>query len=689
MNNQASYLPNVNYITDCSGYFHITERIVFREENADGFVARNQDEFNDILRTCDAESSAGVFPVLFKLQKEEDFISHRIQINTELIGLPLEGSYILMTGREDIKVYSASEAGLFYGLQTLKQMLGRKPASREIPVCTIVDWPYKEFRALHLYMPGRNQIEYFKRLIKTAAGLRYNKLILEVGAGMEYERHPEINKAWERFVREVLAYPGKEEGLQNSQGYLKDSIHIALGNGSFLTKEEVRDIIAYANRYYLEVIPEVQSLSHSYYLLLAHKELAERTWDPWPDTFCPSNPKSYELLFDVMEEVIEVFRPKSIHIGHDEVHTLKLCDQCRDKDAAQLFTGDVVKAYEYLKKRGISISMWSDMLTEVETSWGFTGGGAKTNYDPVHQEEYYFYDTTEAIELLPRDILMYNWMWWVSHDVQKKIADKGYSMILGNFSGVDFKNWEIWGANKYIKGAVIGTWCDNSFEVQAHDGILFNLVYSGSCLWDCHFTEASKNKYRIKTAKELPAIYNYLSGKELFPEAFDEKPYKEIDLSQINGSSCRKNSMLHLKPDTGKLTVDISASLGTLRFYYYWEGKHPFSPSWGGCTGEDEIVAFCTLNFDDYSSVRLPVKYGIHISNCRDDWGTATGSYFPFGPETVCYLAEPVFYQEDNGLKQLYCCNFHNPYPSRPLRSIEFELTEDRGEIVIRKMEYR
>ena len=68
----------------------------------------------------------------------------------------------------------------------------------------------------------------------------------------------------------------------------------------------------------VKVKSEIPSLTHGYYLLTRHPELAEYPGDKWPDTYCPSNPKSYELMFDVYDEYIEVIKPKMFHIGHDK-----------------------------------------------------------------------------------------------------------------------------------------------------------------------------------------------------------------------------------------------------------------------------------------------------------------------------------------------------------------------------------
>src|SRR5690348_17855116 len=67
--------------------------------------------------------------------------------------------------------------------------------------------------------------------------------------------------------------------------------------------------------YYIDFIPEIPSLTHAYYLLTRHRELAEVPDAEWPDAYCPSAAGSYKLLFDVMDEMIEVTRSEERSVG--------------------------------------------------------------------------------------------------------------------------------------------------------------------------------------------------------------------------------------------------------------------------------------------------------------------------------------------------------------------------------------
>ena len=120
-----------------------------------------------------------------------------------------------------------------------------------------------------------------------------------------------------------------------------------------LDKAEVADLVRYAREHHVEVMPEIPSLTHSYYLLTRHRELAEIQDAEWPDTYCPSEPKVYPLLFDVLDEYIEVMKPRMVHVGHDEWRMpLGVCRRCLGKDPTELFAADLNKIYAHLQGEG-------------------------------------------------------------------------------------------------------------------------------------------------------------------------------------------------------------------------------------------------------------------------------------------------------------------------------------------------
>lgn len=141
------------------------------------------------------------------------------------------------------------------------------------------------------------------------------------------------------------------------------------------------------------------------------RNCSERQNDEYPDTYCPSNEASYDLLFDVLDEVIEVFEPAQINIGHDEAYTFCKCRKCAEKDPVQVFVDDVLRIRAYLAQRGVGTIMWADKLLDARVE-GKPCGGAHILKD---------YDDKEFIEeippifnvgcMLPNDISMFHWYW--------------------------------------------------------------------------------------------------------------------------------------------------------------------------------------------------------------------------------------------------------------------------------------
>lgn len=423
--------------------------------------------------------------------------------------------YRLEVNEVCVRLEYGSPAGLIYGLDTLCSLVRRAERGRcIIPCCRVEDGPYKPMRGIHLYMPGRENIAFFKRLLRYLARLRLNTVFLEIGAGMEFKRHPEINAAWEKFAR--FAGPDNaaaEFRVQFSQGYDKDSVHPEVGGGSFLTQAEVRELAAEAAKYCIEIIPEVQSLSHAYWLCMPHPEIAERREDPFPDTYCPSNPASYRLLFDALEEVIAVFHPRMINIGHDEWYSIGLCPKCRRKPGPELYLSDVNKIAAFLKARGVQTSLWADKLLNFRGEDGKRYGGIavrqtnpKTGFQTVRPATY------EALEKMPRGILVGHWYYSLSRTIDRALIRNGLKFFYGNFGPTIFQNWPGRSRAPQCLGGEMSTWVRVSEPVFTATGQLPMLALGANMLWSRRADESAPVPASMRLgavdsgAEKLPAV---------------------------------------------------------------------------------------------------------------------------------------------------------------------------------------
>jgi hypothetical protein len=409
--------------------------------------------------------------------------------------------YVLSVTERGAHLAGADAAGVFYGAQTLAQLV----SGDAIPAARVRDWPRFEVRGVHLYMPAREHLDFFWRFLDFLAALKCNTVFLEVGGGMEYERHPEINRAWRGFCREAMSYDFHKDrripesktsrydphwagrgpvALQASRYFAKDSTHTELAGGEWLTKDEVRRIARECRRRHIRIIPEVQCLSHSYYLCCAHPEIAEHHEDPWPDTYCPSNPKSYELYRDVVEEVVEVLKPEAVSIGHDEAYTFRICPRCRKRAAHDILADEITRVHDILAGLGVRTMMWGDKLMNITTPEGRRYGGiARRRRDPATGKTWVQPATWKAVEKTPKDIWVLDWYWSLDPRSERNFHRHGFEVVYGNFSPLKFPDWESRAGTPFVHGAEMSSWCGVTAYEFGHNATFYQFFPGADMLW--------------------------------------------------------------------------------------------------------------------------------------------------------------------------------------------------------------
>ena len=405
-------------------------------------------------------------------------------------------------------VAANGKKGALFGLESLRQVISRKNGGLIIPSMFVRDKPLYPFRGIKLYLPGRENITFFKRFVKDfAAYYKFNTVILELNANMRLEKHPELNVGAVHFARNLDFSrldrpPGVHMEYQNSS-------HQDNADGGILEKAEVADIVNYMRKFNIEVIPELPSLTHSYYLLAGHEDLAENTAQPVPDTYCPLKPESYELYFDVLDEYIEVIHPAVIHIGHDEWRMEKdLCELCRGKDYGELYAYDVNKIHDYLAKKGIGIALWGDHLLESVTekefqTWKSSAGYTYKIPGALRPEQ--------VSDLIPKDILVFNWFWDdINND--KQVSTFGFRQVYGNFRA-DIDNWDKRHGIKGVQGGAPSSWAATT-EFNFGKDQLVDCLGCSNLLW----SETYKNLAALTDAMVGDINYRF-SGKLLPAEA--------------------------------------------------------------------------------------------------------------------------------------------------------------------------
>ena len=440
--------------------------------------------------------------------------------------------YLLRTDGNMVVVAGNRERGAFYGLQSLRQLLVNDRDRLRFRGVQIRDWPDKPFRGIYLFLPGRDNIPFFKRFVRDFMALyKYNTLILEMNACMRLDSHPELNSGWVEFARDVN-YSCRNYPRRPYHEMEQNSSHQDVADGGFLEKEEVAELARWVRMHHIELVPSLPSFTHSYYLLTEHRDLAAVPQDLWPDIYCPVNPKSYSLVFEVYDEFIEVLKPQSVHIGHDELFLpVDVSPQCSDKEIGELFGEDVSNIHNYLASKGIKTQLWGDMLLQP-----VRGSGLQRKQTP----DGWAYNTPGGLtpeqvnRLIPRDCLIYNWFWsddW--GDSQKGMAvrneaaleEMGFRQVYGNLEpGIE--NYETRKRRATILGGAPSAWFATN-EAGFGKELLATFLGCSCLLWTGRVEQGKALSARVQSM--LPGLRIRLSGR--VPPSQTEGSIVPVDLS--------------------------------------------------------------------------------------------------------------------------------------------------------------
>lgn len=456
--------------------------------------------------------------------------------------VPIGNESYIVNISGDITIYYTSRITKLYALYAVK----RHYTADGISCGVIYNTPKAEFRGFRAYIPGKKKIEEFKELIDMIIAFGYNTLMLEIGGAMEYKRHPEINEGWVKYCEIVEEFNGKPTYVTRSWKYPKNAVHSGNGEGEYLTYEELKTIVDYCSARGVEIIPEVPTFCHVDYLLFNHRELAECPDEPLPNNACPSNEDYYKLIFDVLDEVIEVFKPKRINICHDEAYVYGQCPECKDKSGAELFGGHIVRLHDYLAKQGVKTMLWGDGIIP---TWH--GGNAAYHYpkpwdgkrlvtlegktykvrdyvcnsaeewEQTKKENpgiygWYVPEKYKCMEFLPKDIEAINWSWSTGEKSDNEYIKNGIYNVFGNFEAIGMK-----GFDKRIQNGVSGMmyshWARNDFDTLQRTGGLFYMAYNSLACWSWSYDESkiADNVHFVSDAIYRYVNYNTLNKKHL------------------------------------------------------------------------------------------------------------------------------------------------------------------------------
>ena len=287
-------------------------------------------------------------------------------IDTTLAGLSEEG-YQLDVDRDGITLKATTETGLFYGQQTLHQLL----TPDGIPCVHIVDTPRFPYRGLHLdvsrHFFGKEEV---CKLMDAMASYKLNTLHLHLtdagGWRVAIDKYPKLTT--DGAFRTESDWR-KWWDTPTERRYLKEGTEGAYGG--YYTKEDIREMVAYAAQKHIRIIPEVEFPGHSNEVFAAYPELCCEGKPYSGGDFCIGNPKTVEFMEDVLTEIMELFPSEYIHIGGDEAGKdhWKSCPKCQQlmkkmqmKDVDELQSYLIHKADSFLQSKGRKLIGWDEIL---------------------------------------------------------------------------------------------------------------------------------------------------------------------------------------------------------------------------------------------------------------------------------------------------------------------------------------
>jgi hypothetical protein len=257
-------------------------------------------------------------------------------------------------------------------------------------------------RGFCIAAPQKNDLDVFIKFIDEELAPRsVNTLILRVDYNYQYDSHPE----------------------------LRDSIA--------LSKTDVRKLVAVCRKNKIHIVPQVNLLGHQSWagktgnLLRVYPQFDETpqvkmpekyVW-PNPDglyckSYCPLNPDVHRVVFDLVDEICDVFETDAFHAGMDEVFYIgeAQCPLCSGRDKAELFAGEVRTIHDHLALKGRKLWIWGDRLLDGKT----TGLG---------EWEASYNNTFRAIDMIPKDVMICDWHYDRPDQTPVYFAMKGLSVI--------------------------------------------------------------------------------------------------------------------------------------------------------------------------------------------------------------------------------------------------------------------
>lgn len=321
---------------------------------------------------------------------------------------------------------------------------------------------------------------------------------------------PQEVDAFVKFIKEELA-PRKINTLILRVDYnYQYKSHPELADSNALSKVDVKKLVKACKEENIRIIPEIDLLGHQSWaghlgkLLSAYPQFDETPWIKmpaeykWPNpqnlyckSYCPLAPGLHEVLFEVIDELCDVFETNAFHAGMDEVFYIgePKCPRCGGKDPAKLFAGEVWRIRNHLAEKGRSLWIWGDRLLDEKTT-GMGMWEASMN------------NTYRAVDMIPKDVVICDWHYERADQSAVYFAMKGLDVVSCPFRNPESALWQLEDMKKFRQRSTP--------EMKVHFQGIVETAWSdfGSFLHDFY--------HERKTANEKPSAADCF--KALFPK---------------------------------------------------------------------------------------------------------------------------------------------------------------------------
>ena len=327
--------------------------------------------------------------------------------------LASDESYNLSVSYDEVIISGKTPKAVFYGIQTLRQLVSANYKDEfTIPATKIEDAPRFGYRGMHLDVSRHFfSIDFVKRYIDLLAMHKMNTfhwhLTEDQGWRIEIKKYPKLTEigAW-RNGTIVGHYPGTENDNKK--------------HGGFYTQEEVKEIVAYAAKRHITIIPEIELPGHSSAAIAAYPflscfpdeptiikngmisdgskeaqangqiKLVQESWGVYNDVYCAGNEETFVFVENVLEEVMALFPSTYIHIGGDECPKAnwKRCPKCQKRKAEEGLADEhelqsyfITRVEKFVNSKGKNIIGWDEILegglapNATVMSWRGNAGG--------------------------------------------------------------------------------------------------------------------------------------------------------------------------------------------------------------------------------------------------------------------------------------------------------------------------